>query len=330
LSPAGAPSAARAELVADRGVRARSDDFFRSPAFLEAEGVTHTLSVVSPNREALLPVIVRSIGDSEFADAISPYGYPGALVRGDGAAPDPERVDWRAAPVVSVFARERLDGPPWIARARELSTVLVHDPSLPRRVRPRLAEQIRAGVRAGWAVEVVPGPSSSGRARDAFARAYAETMTRAGAARRYFFDRDYLDAALSFERSWLLLARRDGEPGAGAIVAASDGHLHYFLGATSEAARSASPFKNVVAAMLDLADEQALPLNLGGGVAAGDGLERFKRGFANAQAPFCVHRVVPDPGAYERLAGSRPETADEGRFFPAYRAPSESGESEGG
>ena len=104
--------------------------------------------------------------------------------------------------------------------------------------------------------------------------------------------------------------------GAAAIAATSDGILHYYLGGTADEAREASPFKNVVVAMLDLADELELPLNLGGGVAPGDGLENFKRGFANSDLPFHTHEVVCDAGAYDELSGGR----DGGAYFPAYRA----------
>ena len=131
-------------------------------------------------------------------------------------------------------------------------------------------------------------------------------MRRAEAAERYFFARSYFDAALAFERSWLVVARRAGKFGAGAIAAVSDSVLHYFLGGTLDDARRASPFKNVVAAMLDLADELGLPLNLGGGVAPGDGLEEFKRGFANSAMGWRTQEVVCDPNEYERLAASRP------------------------
>jgi hypothetical protein len=340
---------ARAELIEDRGAAASSDEFFRSPAYLDAEGATHTLRVASPGREALLPVIVRPIEGTDLLDAISPYGYPGALVRGGAPAPDPTTIDWGEVPLVSVFARERLAGAPWLARPSEHSRLLIHDPSLPRRIRPRLAQQIRANARDGWDVQVTAGPSSAPAERAAFVRAYAETMARTGATHRYLFAERYFDAALSFERSWLLLARRRGQPGAGAIVATSDGHLHYFLGATADAALAASPFKNLVAAMLDLAEGLATPLNLGGGVAPGDGLERFKRGFANSRAPFRVHRVICDPDAYARLSGQARASEKGGAsgagateaeggaagadateaqggaagpgFFPAYRAP---------
>jgi hypothetical protein len=310
-------SLATAELLADRGAAATAGELFRCAPFLEAEGTTHTLRVSSPARTALVPLIVREIEGSNRLDAISPYGYPGATLQGDGEAPEPAVVDWEPTGLVSIFARERLGHAHWVGGAVERSPVLVHDPALPRRLRSRLAEQIRANERAGWRLRVIGGPASDAADRDAFAVAYEQTMRRAGAASRYFFAREYFDAVLSFERSWLLLAEREG-PGAAAIAGVSDGILHYYLGGTADAARDESPFKNVVAAMLDLADELGLKLNLGGGVSAGDGLETFKRGFANAELGFRAHELVCDPAEYERLAGAG---ATAPGFFPAYRAP---------
>lgn len=306
----------RAELIADRGAAAGCDEFFRSPAFLDAEGVTHTLRVSSPGRTALVPLIVREVAGSQRLDAASPYGYPGASISGPGEPPSPGRIDWAATGLVSIFARERLASEPWLADPVERSRVLVHDPARPRAVRARLGEQVRANERDGWSAALVPGPDSAPEDRDAFAAAYAQTMRRTGAPQRYFFERSYLDAALRFERSWLLLARRGGRIGAGAIAAVSDGILHYFLGATGERALAASPFKNVVVRMLDLADELGLALNLGGGVRPGDGLERFKRGFANAEQPFTTQELVADREEYERLSAGR----SPGGYFPAYRS----------
>jgi hypothetical protein len=217
--------------------------------------------------------------------------------------------------LVSVFARERLAAEPWLGGSSERSRVLVHDPARPRAVRARLAEQVRANERAGWSVALAPGPSTSREDREAFGRAYEQTMLRTGAARRYFFSRSYLDAALSYPRSWLLLARRDGAVGAGAIAVGSDGLLHYFLGGTAEEALASSPFKNVLARTLGLSDELELPLNLGGGVRPGDGLERFKRGFANHELAFRTHELVCDPTEYEHLSAGH----DDAGFFPAYR-----------
>jgi hypothetical protein len=307
---------AAAKLTADRGTAAEGDEFFRSRPFLDAEGVTHTLTLASGERTAVVPLIVREIRGSERLDATSPYGYPGGAISGAGPAPRPDGVDWSPTGLVSVFARERLLAEPWVAGARGRSPVLVHDPARPRRLRSRLAEQIRANSRDGWMVDAARGPESPAADRDAFALAYGETMRRAEAADRYLYPRAYFDSVLSFPRSWLLVARRRGEAGAAAILAVSDGVLHYYLGGTADRFRDASPFKNVVAAMLDQADRLRLPLNLGGGVTAGDGLEAFKRGFANAELRFRTHELVCDPGEYERLAAGR----DAGDFFPAYRA----------
>lgn len=307
---------ARAKLIADRGSAAEAGEFFRSRAFYDAEAVSHTLRVDADGMTARVPVIVREVPGSELADAISPYGYPGAEVEGD-PPPEAGAVDWTATGLVSVFARERLAAPPWLAAPRERSAVLVHDPARPRRLRDRLAEQIRANERRGWTVDAIPGPAAGEGEREAFGRAYEETMHRAGAAERYFFAPGYFRAALAFERSWLLLARLPGGgTGAGAIAALSDGVLHYFLGGTADEHLDDSPFKNVVDAMIDLSEELGAPLNLGGGVSPGDGLEAFKRGFANSELPFRTHEVVCDRSEYERLAEGSPDA----EFFPRYRA----------
>lgn len=307
----------RAELIADRGAEAVGDELFRSRPFLAAEGATHTLRVVGAAGTALVPLIVREVPGCDRLDAVSPYGYPGAALRGAGTPPAAAEVDWSPTGLLSIFARERVGGEPWLRDARERSPLLVHDPASARSIRPRLGEQVRANGRDGWSVEVIPGSESPSDEREAFARVYEQTMRRAGAAERYFFAPSYFDAVLSFPRSWLLVARRGGEIGAAAIAGVSDAVLHYYLGGTADSARSASPFKNVVVAMLDLADELGLVLNLGGGVAPGDGLEAFKRGFANGELPFRTHEVVCDPDTYARLAGE----PDPGEYFPAYRRP---------
>jgi Acetyltransferase (GNAT) domain len=311
---------ARAELIPDGGAAAAGDELFRSAQFHRAEGITHTLRVTSPDRGASLAVKVQPApGDGERVDAVSAYGYPGAAIEGDGAAPAAAEVDWGPTGLVSLFARERLAGQPFLADPTERSRVLVHDPERPRGIRRRLAEQVRQLGRGGYEVATLLGRGAGEPERAGFHAAYTETMRGAAAADRYFFDRAYLDAVLDFPRSWLLLARSPaGAIAAGAIAGVSDGHLHYFLGGTADVARRDSPFKLVTAAMLDLADELGLPLNLGGGYRPGDGLERFKRGFANAEAPFRTYELVCDQAAYAELSRAKP---DAGGFFPAYRAP---------
>ncbi len=321
LTAEGHPAAA---LKADRGRAAETDDFFRSRAFFDAERVSHTLLVESGQAKVALPVLVREVPGSGLLDAVSPYGYPGGAVRGArDQPPDPSAMDWSGVGLVSAFIRDRLGAPACLAGATARSTVQVHDPSRERRLRSRFAEQIRRNGRLGYEVEMVPGPESSLRARSSFHELYIETMERADAAPRYFFEPEYLAGVLGDRRSWLALCRApDGGAAAGAIVARSDGLLHYYLGGTATTHLSRSPFKNVVDAMVGLSDSEGVALSLGGGVSPGDGLEDFKRGFANAELPFHTHEVVCDELAYRRLSAG----CDEGSFFPAYRAPTADGD----
>ncbi len=307
----------RATLIEDGGAASASPgDFFRSPEFLDAEGVTHTLAIEGDGRGLRLPVLVREIEGSDLRDATSPYGYPGADCV-PAAPPAPGEIDWSATGLVSVFIRDRI-GPACLAGGTLRAEVRTVDPRAPSGMRKRLREQIRRNERRGWTVAAEPGGDAGPEDLRAFALAYEQTMRRTGAAQRYLFDNAYLERILSAESCWLLLAGRDVEgPGAGVIAAAGDHHLHYFLGGTADAALADSPMKNLFAAMIALAGELGLSLNLGGGVTPGDSLDEFKRGFANGTEPFHTHEVICDPVAYGELSAGG-EAA--GGFFPAYRA----------
>jgi hypothetical protein len=306
----------RATLLEDGGTGAATPgQFFRSPGYLAAEGVTHTLEIdTDPLVRA--PLIVRSIPGGDRRDAISPYGYPGAAT-GPQPPPDSSDVDWSGTGLVTVFVRDRI-GALSFAGGTARSRVWLADPRRESGVRKRMREQIRANERRGWSVGVETGPDSDPSDRAAFRTAYEQTMRRAGAAERYFFAPEYFDAVLTESSAWLLLAGRAGAaPEAAAIAVTSDGHLHYFLGGTAEGALADSPMKNLFAAMIALAGELGLVLNLGGGVAPGDSLDSFKSRFANDSAEFRTHEIVCDAAAYAELTRGR--DAPEG-FFPAYRA----------
>jgi hypothetical protein len=307
---------ARPSLIEDGGSAASDPDhFFRTPGFLEAEGVTHSLSLEAGAGELRLPLIVREIEGSDRLDAISPYGYPGASGISDDP-PDPGEVDWSETALVSLFLRDRIGEPPALAEGTVRSEVQLAEGD--GGIRKRLREQIRSNERRGWLVESRPGADVDAAALEGFEAAYAETMARAGAGERYLFSTGYFRAILGTGRAWLLTASRErGSATAGAIAVASDGLLHYFLGGTADEALEDSPMKNLFAAMIALAGELGMPLNLGGGVSPGDSLESFKRGFATRTAPFRTHEVIGDSAVYEELSAG--VSAGEG-YFPAYRA----------
>jgi hypothetical protein len=307
----------KARLVDDGGEAASSPtQFFRSPGFLSAEQTTHSLLIEAGGVgvRASLPVLVREIpGGEGREDAISPYGYPGGAIAGDPI--DPGLVDWSRTGLVSAFVREAA-GSPVFASSSARGDLQICDFRRASGIRRRLEEQIRATERAGYKIARLEEPDPDQRA--AFQRLYTETMERTGATERYFFEDAYFTAVLAEPSAELFMCTDpEGAPAAGAIGVRSDGILHYYLGGTSDRHLEASPMKNLFAAMIDVAAVERIPLNLGGGLAPGDGLERFKRGFANATMPFRTAELVLDEEAYARLSASAPGPAG---FFPAYRA----------
>lgn len=342
-----APSGGYAELIADGGASAVGElgagvasEFFRSAHFLEAEAATHTLRIEAGGVELLAPLLVRPIGDTTDLDAISPYGYPGFTVRSpspypgksangggeDGeagvaagepeppAAIDPAAIDFGSTGLVTAFVRHRLDLAP-LAATTERNIVQIADPALAPKSRPSDRRQIRRNLEAGYTVELIAGADTTPAQRAGFLDVYEQTMRRTAAGAHYFFGAAYFDLALAVERTWLCLARDPGGAVAAASLAVvSDGFLHYFLSGSADANLGDSPMKNVLGRLIELAGELALPLNLGGGLAPGDALEEFKRGFANRTLGWRTSELVCDPGRYAELGADRG-----GGFFPAYR-----------
>jgi hypothetical protein len=305
---------ARATLIEDRGEAAADVEFFRSRQFLDAEGATHTLRIESDGWTLSAPLIVRGIPGMDARDATSPYGYPGFSGSPEGL--DPGSIDWSAAGLVSVFIRHALGRSP-LADASERNIVQIADPELPPKSRPSDRRQVRRNLEAGYAVELVPGGEATAEQRAGFRAAYEQTMCRAGAAPHYFFDAAYFDRILAPDRTWLALARAPGgEIAAASIATVSDGYLHYYLSGSADLHLRDSPMKNLVARLVEHAAELRLPLNLGGGIAPGDALEEFKRGFANRQLAWTTSELVCDEETYAELSAGR----EAGGYFPAYRA----------
>ncbi|MGB7588520.1 MAG: hypothetical protein WBM00_07415, partial [Solirubrobacterales bacterium] len=213
-----------AELIADRGKAASGEEFFRSPAFLEAEEVTHSLRIAGDDDELLAPLIVRPIDGTDRSDAISPYGYPGFDAAGDVHI-DLSDVDFAPTGLVSIFIRHTLGESP-LSGASERNIVQIADPALPPKSRMSDRQQIRRNLRDGYELRLVPGPEATSAERTGFLVAYEETMRRAGAAERYFFAAAYFERALRSSRSWLALAHAPGgEIAAASLAVRSDGFI---------------------------------------------------------------------------------------------------------
>ncbi|NNC20794.1 GNAT family N-acetyltransferase [Corallococcus exiguus] len=308
----------RAVLVPDGGQRAVSSDYFRSEQHLRAEGVTHSLIVEDGEGRALrVPLIVRPIEGTHYRDAVSPYGFPGAELNGLSEVPV-DGIDWRGTELVSIFLRDRIGGPYCFAGGRLRTEVCLIDPKLPVKFRSDHGADIRRNARRGYVSAAVPVKDSTQEQREALKSIYRQTMDRNQAGERYYFSEAWFEEVFTCPFAWLVTTHApDGAVASSALVVLSDGLLHNFIGGTADAYLVHSPAKNEFPVMVELAEKLDASVHLGGGVRPGDGIERFKRGFANAMSQFYTHDLICDPEAYAQL--SQGHAGED--FFPAYRAP---------
>jgi hypothetical protein len=309
----------RAVLVPDQGKLALSEDYFRSAHHLRAEGVTHTLVIDGCTAGALsIPLVVRPIDGTPYRDATSPYGFPGGVMDRLREVPK-ESVDWRATELVSIFIRDRIGGPCCFADATARNEVCVIDSSLPVKFRKDHGPDIRRNARLGYTTTCLPVRESSPEVREELKQVYRQTMARNEATSRYLFPDTWFEEAFSSPVAWLVTTRApDGHVASAAIAVLSDGYLHNYIGGTAAPYLVHSPAKNDIPVMVELSAKLGAPVHLGGGISPGDGIEKFKRGFANVTSRLYTHEVICDPATYERLAADRART----NYFPAYRAPS--------
>ena len=290
----------------------------------------------------LYPLVLREIGDG-LRDVTSPYGYGGPLVHGD--APRGELAsrfwsffeDWaQDYKVVSVFARLSLFDDvlthPGSIRNRSINYVRELTPdveSLWSDSASKVRQNVRRARRSGLTVTISDDDSLL---RD-FERIYTATMERLESDSWYRFGHAFY-SALHREYPGRLLyvaAEEDGLPVSIDLLLLGRDTAYYFLGGTDTEAMSSRPNDLVKMTVMEwLAEHGYRKYVLGGGVHPGDGLERYKKGFApEGQQSFCTAEWILDPNTYGALTRARRAAAlaggadwdEDSDFFPAYRAP---------
>lgn len=99
-----------------------------------------------------------------------------------------------------------------------------------------------------------------------------------------------------------------------------EGQASSHLAASSEEGYAAGAAYAVNASALEVLGQEGA-VNLGGGAGSGDdpgdGLARFKAGFANTTATAWLYGAILDPQAYQALSSDKRDSS----YFPAYRGP---------
>jgi hypothetical protein len=311
-------------------VRAAASHEGGRPAGLYAEDASGVL---------LIPLLIRSIPDTDLIDASSPYGYPAPL----WTAPDPSP-HWTAVldaarerGIVSAFIRLHplLPAPSRLALRRVDGTALVeHGPTVWidctrsseavwADTRSDHQSDIRRLRRLGYEVDVGHDTSHAVEAIDTFVQLYHQTMDRVGADPFYYFSDSYFEAWTGPLRPYghvAVVRGPDGEAAAAGLFTTTNGRMQYHLSGTNHEHRARAPSKLMIHEVRTRARASGVShLHLGGGLgAARDSLFAFKAGFGPLRGTFSSLRIICDQNAYDSLCtGTAPPPSD--GVFPAYR-----------
>jgi hypothetical protein len=342
----------RAELISCEDPRWRAflrggpHDFYHLPAYVrlcarQEGGEPAAFWLAEGPAAMLVPMVLRPLPahldpESRWRDAVSPYGYPCPLLRGDpgdaavAAMLRAFREAGAAAGIVAAFLRLHPLLPLPEAPMLGFGDLVQHGETvfldlglsgaeLDRQTRVNHLADVRRLEREGFRVVV-----DAWDRLDDFIRIYEQTMSYRDADAFYRFERGYfleLRRCLGEHLHLCVVQAPDGAAAAAGLFTRVDGLVQFHLSGTGEDYRRAGPAKMMLVHMRDWAKGRgARYLHLGGGVGCReDSLAFFKQGFSKLRARFATFRMVLEPDIYQTLLRRR--GLPEGGFFPGYRQP---------
>lgn len=275
--------------------------------------------------------LIRPIGDGQFRDITSAYGYGGPLLRG---RPDTSRfvnelTKWAISEqIVSAFIRFdpiQANHRAFSSHTKLVSKIVlvptVDEKQILNNLSSRYRKQYRRAIREDMRTEIRADLDSSTLAE--FRKHYEHSMDRVQAQRSYYFP-DGFWAAVEENQNELgaTISRTtlDGVVHATALRLSRGAYAYNFLSATSDAGRNshATEFDKISFCLHSQRAGQRL-VNFGGGVGgSGDSLLEHKKRFAPnlALAEFHISKLIFMPEVYKTLSGGN---VDDDGPFPAYR-----------
>jgi hypothetical protein len=332
-----------------------SYDFYHLPAFVKLEAdriqaIPEAIIIQEGDQVFFLPYLRRqwpeTQGKATGWDVISPYGYPGFLVKvtTDRTAFIRQAIAkllavWQEHQICSAFLRlhpilnavieQDLGNDPAI-KVYGGTVSIDLSPSLEdlwKQTRENHRRGIQRLKQAGFSVERVPVAANL----DRFITVYGQTMDRVGAKSMYYFSRDYFIELINGleAQMHLFVVRIEHTIVSAALISECNGIVQYHLGATLDQFLKEAPIKLLFDGVRTWAKERGNHVfHLGGGLGGGqDSLYNFKLGFANQTHTFSTARFVINQTQYNQWTGFTAEhynqTSEQllnSNFFPAYRA----------
>ncbi|BAO77485.1 peptidoglycan bridge formation glycyltransferase FemA/FemB family protein [Winogradskyella sp. PG-2] len=286
----------------------------------------------------MIPLLIRSIENSDYKDATSVYGYAGVLALNIDEAFEKENFHkelntfFKTEKIISVFSRLHpyfeeeegfLEG---LGSITTLGKVVYVDLSEPIDIqRQKYSRRLKTYVnKANKSCTVIKGNIEDHL--ETFIELYHENMKRVNADENYFFSNDYYKRILSSSdlNSELLLCKHNEteEIIAAAIFIKTGNIVQYHLSGLSENYMDLNPIKLIIDKERIKSTEEGYEFfNLGGGRGSEeDSLFKFKSSFSKSVKEFKIWKHIVSEDIYKTLSEKHLKAGIETNFFPAYRA----------
>lgn len=287
------------------------------------------INVVMKRDIAHDPKFMGKIPEDTYFDFITPYGYGGWLIEGNGDLShlyEEFQSYCIKNSVVSEFVRFHL----FSNRTREYYGAfephthnIVRELSLPldemlMDFEHKVRKNIKKAVREGLEVHM----DETGERLDEFLRIYYDTMKRTNARDYFFFSQEFFRQLMEIPDGFVFaFVLYEGKPVSAELVLCGKENCYSYLGGTESDYFSLRPNDLLKYGVIQWAKEKGLKnFVLGGGYGADDGIFQYKKSFApHGIYDFYIGKKIYLPVIYEKLLELRAgEKLNEG-YFPAYR-----------
>lgn len=313
-----------------QGLRAHGDG--EPLLFYCQTGSLRGINVVMKRAIANDPRFAEKLAD-ELYDFVSPYGYGGWLLEGEGdVSLLVEEYDrWcRKNHIVSEFVRfhpllknhEAVAGVyDTVCLGSTVAMDLASRQTVWEDMTSKNRNMVRKAQKNGLRVYRASGPEMY----RVFKEIYDLTMDKDHADSYYYFGDAYYESIredLAHNAQIFYAQTEDGTVAAAAIMLGANGRLNYHLSGSRQELQRLAPTNLLLYEAACWGCENGYQtFHLGGGIGAKeDSLYSFKKAFCRKEShPFYIGKRIIDPEAYRMLVALREEPV-ETSFFPAYRA----------
>jgi len=300
--------------------------------FMSRDKMTRGINVVMKRDIHDYTPLADSVKRGEMFDVVTPYGYGGWLIEGDGLDGIAyEYEQWaKRNHVISEFVRfhpilKNYEKTPF--KTIHLGDTVYIETETEEQIWENFTSQnrnkIRKAIKAGQEVYWCRDP----RIIDTFMDVYNETMDKDHADEYYYFPREFYKSIMENLKDnviWMYTMKGDIVT-AISIFLFANGQMHYHLSGPRRDYQNIAPMNLLLYEAARWACRNGYKtLHMGGGLGSGhDSLYTFKKSFHRGKdSEFHIGKKIFDEGAYKKLVEIRKQDKEfdmNTSFFPAYR-----------